>query len=714
VTAGADPQDPIGRLTRRAWESPAFEALLFSDPHRAMLAEFGEVPPALADAQFRQVEADRVRVRQGGQGGRIITVRPQYGDEPISAFTRVTLGIPELVIAFQTRRCQHFGRNCTMCVLPLASAHSLVPPEGIARQLDYSFALLDGGFAIERVSFGNEGSPLDTRTLPGGDLKMILERCAGHPGVREVVIETRHEYATAEVLDRVQEQVAPCGLTLKVGLEVADHRIREDILRKGIDLGEFEDTVSRMGRRNIGLSAYVLLKADPGHTDAAGVADAISTCDYLKRLCRRTGTRLELYVNSMYRAAGSPWARRADKAGWTPPRIQDLAAVLWQVAEPGVAVRAGLSEEGLSAPGGHYDALPDYAPEVSALLLEYNRTGDLELLREAATYQDTTPASPHPPSFHEDVRARLGPLLDPVTGLVSAAKPIPASGGSAAFVAAAGYTDPRTGSRSPDYGFGAGWTAGDAKAKAVLEAYERHLALADPGRALLPGEPRGTAVAFTRPDAIATALMEVLERDAAAIWWQARLAAPAVDLDTVDDPHIQRFAAEQRALGRRIWMLDITSAIGVPVFIVFVQDAAGQFPVFGMACHPAKLQAAHKAVLEAAQALCYADSERQKWRLPGQTGNFWEPGEGAVAWASIPDAAAASYLGLAERAGLTLTVHDLPQLCQGLAGVQVIVPGLCGLRGPTRRARVRKEATRRGLPSELLATGQYNLAPFPI
>jgi radical SAM enzyme (TIGR01210 family) len=711
VTAAADPQDQIGALTRRAWVDPDFAALLFSHPDRAMIAELGHVPPALAGVQFRRRETDRIRVRQDGPGRRIITVRPQHGDEPISAFTRVTLGVPELVIAFYTRRCQS---QCTMCTLPQASAHSLVPKDGIARQLDFAFALLDGGFPIQRVTIGNEGSPFDARTLPADHLKMILKRCAGHPGVQAIVIETRTEYATERVLDRIQEWAAPCDLTLKVGLESADHRIREDILRKRMDLGAFEETVSRMGRRGIALSAYVLLKADPEHTDAAGAADAISTCDYLKRLCRQTGTRLELYVNSMYRAKGSQWARWAANAGWTPPRIQDLAKVLWRVAEPGVAVRAGLSEEGLAAPGGHYDARPDYAPQVSELLHEYNRTGDLELLRAAATYQETTSAPDRPPSLHQDVRARLGPLLDPVTGLVSAARPVTASSGSEVFVASAGYTDPRTGSRSSDHGFGAGWTADEANAKAVLEAYERHLALADPDRALLPGEPRGTAVALTRQDAIFTALMEVIERDAAAIWWQAGLAAPAVDLDTVDDTHIQRFAAEQRALGRRIWMLNITSGAGVPTFIVFVQDAAGQFPVFGLACHASKLQAAQKAVLEAAQALCYAHHERQKWQLPRQARNFWEPREGVVAWHTIPDAGDSSYLGLAERARLTLTVHDLPQLCQGLAGAQVIVPGLCGLREPIRSGRVREEAVRCGWPSELLATGRYNLAPFPI
>jgi radical SAM enzyme (TIGR01210 family) len=710
LTVSADPQALVDALTRHAWQDGAFADLLFSDPARAMIAEFGEVPPALAGVQFRRTEADRIRVRQDGAGHRIITVRPQHGDEAISAFTRVYLGVPELVIAFYTRRCQH---QCTMCILPQASAHSLVPKDAIARQLESAFALLDGGYPVQRVTIGNEGSLLDARTLPADHLEMILRRCAGHPGVRHVVIETRTEYATEPVLDQIQRWAAPCGLTLKVGLESVDERIREGILRKHMDLGAFEETVSRMGRRGIALSAYVLLKADPEHDDAAGRADAIATCDYLKRLCRETGTGLTLYVNSMYRAEGTPWAKWAATAGWTPPSIHDLATVLWQAAEPGVTVFAGLSEEGLSAPGGHYDARPDHSAEVRDLLGQYNRTGDLELLRAAATYWERTSAPHRPLSFYEDVRARLGPALDQAGGLVSPARPVPASNGSAVFVALAGYTNPRTGRRSRYRGFGAGWTAPEANAKALLEAYERHLTLADPDPPR-QDKPPSTAVAFTRTDAISTAFMEALERDAAAIWWRARLTAPAIDLDTLDDTHIRRFVAEQRALRRRIWMLDITSGVAVPVFIVFVQDATAQFPVFGMACHASKLQAARKAVLEAAQALCYAPQEQQKWSLPPQTAKFWEPRGDVVAWDAIPDAGDASYPGLAERAGLTLTVHDLPQICEGLAGVQVIVPGLCSLREPIRPGRVREEATRRAWPSELLATGQYNLAPFPI
>jgi ribosomal protein S12 methylthiotransferase accessory factor YcaO len=423
------------------------------------------------------------------------------------------------------------------------------------------------------------------------------------------------------------------------------------------------------------------------------------------------------------------------------------------------------------------------------------------------------PSASHCPlPLYDEVRARLGPMLDPVTGLVSTPRAAPADASSAVFVALADYADPtrglhshlawarsgpirvvRSGGRSRT-GFGAGWDIGEARAKAVLEAYERLLTLAWPDEPPLPAaapadldapaywigalaggredgggrgwhhsledgvtagpvvgwvpartlagqpcyvphahcrrlpaghpdlqlidyEPSGSAVAFTRPDAIFAGFLEVVERDAASIWWQARLAVPAVDLSTVDDARVQLFLEDQRSLGRQVWMLDITSGVGIPVFVLFVQEA-GQPPVFGMACHASKHQAARSAALEAGQALRYAEQERRKWPLPRAGAEFWKPHWGHTAWDAIPDAdpggsGAASCQRLADRTGLTLAVHDLPLLCEGLAGVKVIVPGLCGLTQPARCTRVREEASRRGARSELLATGQYNPDPFP-
>src|SRR5262249_15264857 len=152
-------------------------------------------------------------------------------------------------------------------------------------------------FAIEQVTLGSEGSPLDASTLPADHLKMVLRRCAGHAGVRSIVIETRAEYATAEVLDQVLSWIAPCDLTLKIGLETADDGLRNKVLRKRMDLGMFEETVRLMGSRGVSLASYVMLKASPWHNDEQGRADAIATCDYLTRLCREAGVGLDLRVN---------------------------------------------------------------------------------------------------------------------------------------------------------------------------------------------------------------------------------------------------------------------------------------------------------------------------------------------------------------------------------------------------------------------------------
>jgi ribosomal protein S12 methylthiotransferase accessory factor len=54
-------------------------------------------------------------------------------------------------------------------------------------------------------------------------------------------------------------------------------------------------------------------------------------------------------------------------------------------------------------------------------------------------------------------------------------------------------------------------------------------------------EPSGSAVAFTRDAAVMTGFLEVIERDAASIWWQGRVVRRCVDLDTLDDENIKRF-----------------------------------------------------------------------------------------------------------------------------------------------------------------------------
>jgi len=116
AAAGPDRQSLIGKITARAWADLEFRELLFSgDSDRALTVLFGEVPELLRGVEFRPQRVDRFRARPNAAGGRDITVRPRAADQPVTAYTRVVRGVPELVLVLYTKRCHY---QCTECLLP--------------------------------------------------------------------------------------------------------------------------------------------------------------------------------------------------------------------------------------------------------------------------------------------------------------------------------------------------------------------------------------------------------------------------------------------------------------------------------------------------------------------------------------------------------------------------------------------------------------------
>jgi ribosomal protein S12 methylthiotransferase accessory factor len=61
-----------------------------------------------------------------------------------------------------------------------------------------------------------------------------------------------------------------------------------------------------------------------------------------------------------------------------------------------------------------------------------------------------------------------------------------------------------------------------------------------------------------------------VERDAYAIWWYNRLRRPEVDLGEFDDAYIRDIKSQFADHGRNIWVLDITSDLGVPTYVAIM------------------------------------------------------------------------------------------------------------------------------------------------
>ncbi|WP_034273296.1 TOMM precursor leader peptide-binding protein [Haloechinothrix halophila] len=120
------------------------------------------------------------------------------------------------------------------------------------------------------------------------------------------------------------------------------------------------------------------------------------------------------------------------------------------------------------------------------------------------------------------------------------------------------------------------------------------------GGGRLCSDSNGNAAGSELADAVLQGLLELVERDAVALWWYNRIAAPAVDLDAFGDDWLAWVRAEYRGLGRELWVLDVTSDLDIPVMVAVSRSltAPRERIMFGFGAHLDPRIALRRAVTE--------------------------------------------------------------------------------------------------------------------
>jgi oxazoline/thiazoline synthase len=139
----------------------------------------------------------------------------------------------------------------------------------------------------------------------------------------------------------------------------------------------------------------------------------------------------------------------------------------------------------------------------------------------------------------------------------------------------------------------------------------------------------GSAAGNTVEEAILQGLMELVERDSVALWWYNRVRRPAVDLDAIADPYVDQVRNYYDTLGRDLWMLDLTSDLGIPAFagVSSRRDGPVQDLLMGFGAHLDPHTAAMRALTELNQFLPAVNE-----RNPDGTTNYWMDDPDAVQW----------------------------------------------------------------------------------
>ncbi|MBD3397520.1 TOMM precursor leader peptide-binding protein, partial [Candidatus Micrarchaeota archaeon] len=127
----------------------------------------------------------------------------------------------------------------------------------------------------------------------------------------------------------------------------------------------------------------------------------------------------------------------------------------------------------------------------------------------------------------------------------------------------------------------------------------------DPESSFCQADSNGNAAGNCMEEAVLQGLMELIERDAVALWWYNMIHMPCVDLEQIQDPLISQFIETFTAINRKVWVLDLTSDLGVPVFAAFSSITADgpDRPIFGFGAHLDPKTAFTRALSEMTQSL---------------------------------------------------------------------------------------------------------------
>ncbi len=110
----------------------------------------------------------------------------------------------------------------------------------------------------------------------------------------------------------------------------------------------------------------------------------------------------------------------------------------------------------------------------------------------------------------------------------------------------------------------------------------------------------GCSAGNTVEEAILQGFLEVVERDATAIWWYNRLVRPAVELSELPQEGLRRIEC---SLGEtwNYWVLDLTNDLQIPVMAAVAQHRENQTFCLGFGCHLDPRLASLRALTELCQ-----------------------------------------------------------------------------------------------------------------
>jgi len=205
---------------------------------------------------------------------------------------------------------------------------------GVKNQNPQNLTIYNGG------SFLNSGKEVlgSKPEIPFSLQTTICQHIGQHPTIQKLFIESRPEFVTQGNISTLSKLLAEKTLQVGIGLESSDNRVRNTLMKKGMELSVFKHAIAVLKEHGAKSLAYVFLKP-VGLSESEAIADTVRTIQF----CFETGID-EVSLSCAFVQKGTEMHRKHQLGEYKPPTLWSIIEVVKQTANLG-PVRVGTFED---------------------------------------------------------------------------------------------------------------------------------------------------------------------------------------------------------------------------------------------------------------------------------------------------------------------------------------------------------------------------------
>ena len=216
------------------------------------------------------------------------------------------------------------GKRCVYC--GFLNYHNPISPlevGGVFKDVFRNSNLSD----VQRLELYVSGSFFDDGEV-SFDSRLEIIESINNSEIRETVLESRPEFITEENLKPLTSIINPKRITIAVGVETMDDRLRNE-LSKDFTTKDIAKSLSIIAKVGMNFQAYLLLNPPAINNDKNAIIDIIESSKKITSLARKMNCHLILAIQPFFIAMNSRVAEDPmQKYSLRPPWLYSVALTL--------------------------------------------------------------------------------------------------------------------------------------------------------------------------------------------------------------------------------------------------------------------------------------------------------------------------------------------------------------------------------------------------